>query len=204
MSRRPLCGLVLVAVAAVLAGCGSSDDTATTTAPRVVPDRPPGPAELRTITSTPEAPIYWLGPSYRDRNLTHAKLTADDPPDAIFQYGTPACQAGTGCSYPLGVATVRERDPASEEACWRDLGDALVLACSGSESLQIYTAGVEVFLQSADGDPLRAARALRLKTAAGGTAVAALPAPRPFSCDLVKRFPDAFAAALPAVLRPQC
>lgn len=187
----------------VLAGCGS-DDTAPTTTPRAVPDRPPGPAELARIKSSPAVPVYWLGPRYRDRRLTRATLTADDPPDAIFQYGPPMCQAGTGCSYPLGVATVRERDPASEEACWSALGQALVLACSGSESLQLYTAGVEVFVRSADGDPLRAARALRLKTAAAETPPAALPAPRPFSCDLVKRFPDAFAAALPAVLRPDC
>lgn len=202
MSVRQLCGAVLV-LAALFAGCGS-DDTATTPPPSTVPERPPSPAQLARIRSAPDAPIYWLGRRYRDNQLTRASLTADDPPDAIFQYGEPVCEAGTGCSYPVGVATVQERDPASEEACWRELGEAVVLACPESESLQIYTGDVEIFVRSADADPLHASRALRLKTAAGAASTAALPAPRPFSCDQVERFPDAFTAALPAALRPAC
>ncbi|MGH2840040.1 MAG: hypothetical protein ACRDKY_04355 [Solirubrobacteraceae bacterium] len=188
----------------MLAGCGS-DEIVTTPLPSTVPERPPSAAALATIRSSPGAPIYWLGTRYGDDRLTRARLTAQDPPDAIFQYGEPACESGAGCTYPVGVATARKRNPASEEACWRELGAALVLACPASESLQIYTGDVEVFIRSADGRPLRAARALRLKSAdAGATAVASLPAPRPFSCEQVERFPDAFAAVLPAALRPRC
>lgn len=195
--------VALLVLAVLVAGCGA-DGTATMPPPRTVPDRPPTPAELAKLRSTPEGPIYWLGPRYRDKRLTRAKLTATDPPGAIVQYGKPVCEAGSGCSYPVGVATVQERDPASEEACWRKLGSALVLACPGSETLQIYTGHVEVFVRSADGKPWPVARALRLKDGEGATAVAALPAPRPFSCDQVKRFPDSFEAALPAALRPDC
>jgi hypothetical protein len=194
--------LVLV-VGALLAGCGS-DDTVTTPPPRTVPDKPPTPAQLATIKATDDAPIYWLGPSYRATPLTRTNLTAADPPDAIFQYGTPVCEVRVGCTYPLGVATVRKRDPSSEEPCWHELGAALALACAHSESAQVYTGDVEVFIQSTGSDPLRAARALRLKTAGGGSGVAALPAPRPFSCDQVKKFPEVFVAGLPAALRPSC
>jgi hypothetical protein len=171
-----------------------------------VPEPPPTPAALARIRSSADAPLYWLGSRYGDKRLTRATLTTDDPPDSIFQYGPAHCVAGAGCSYALGVATVRDRAPASEEACWRAFGGALVLACPGSEALQIYTGAVEVFVRSADGNPLRVARALRLKTARGeGTAVArALAAPRPFSCEQVKRFPVAFRAALPAALQPEC
>ncbi len=198
--RRASAALLVLAVLGV-AGCGS-DDTVATTRPSTVPARPPSAAELAKIRSTPDAPLYWLGPRFGDRRLTRAALTAQDPPDAIFQYGPPACQAGTGCTYPLGVATVRERDPASEEPCWRALGRAQALACPGSESLQIYTGKAEIFIRSADASPLRAARALRLKVT-GASALATLPAPEPFSCDEVETFPAAFAAALPAPLRPR-
>jgi hypothetical protein len=193
-----------VVVAALLAGCGSDDTTATTPPPRTVPDKPPTPTQLAAIKSVPGAPIYWLGRRYRSSQLTRATLTATDPPDAIFQYGTPACEAGTGCTYPLGVATVRKRDPSSEEACWHELGAALVLACAHAPSAQVYTGDVEVFIQSSGADPLGAARALRLKTTSPTSAVTTLPAPRPFSCRQLERFPDAFASSLPAPLRPSC
>lgn len=193
-----------VVVAALLAGCGSDDTTATTPPPRTVPDGPPSAAQLAAIRSTRSALIYWLGRSYRGTSLTRATLTATDPADAIFQYGKPLCEAGTGCTYPLGVATVRKRDPSSEEACWHELGAAFVLACAHAPSAQVYTGDVEVFIQSSGANPLDAARALRLKTASPTSAVAALPAPRPFSCRQLERFPDAFASALPASLRPSC
>jgi len=195
--------MLVLAFAALVAGCGA-DDIVTTPLPSTVPERPPSPAQLAAIRSTPDAPIYWLGSRYREHSLGRAKLSAEDPPDAIFQYGDPRCETGVGCTYPVGVATVRERAPASEEACWRELGAALVLACRGAEAVQIYTGRLEVFVRAADGDPWRAVRALRLKTATGDGSPAALAAPRPFSCDQLERFPDAFAAALPAVLRPTC
>jgi len=195
---------VLVGCAALIAGCGG-DQTTTTPPPSTVPDKPPTAAQLARIHSTAAAPFFWLGPRYGGQKVTRATLTATDPPDSIFQYGTPTCKAGVGCSYDLGVATLRDREPVTTQRCWRRLGPALVLGCDQATALQVYTAGVEVFLSSRAVKPARVALALRLK--ARGTAVGArlegLTAPKPFTCEEAKRFPSDFRAQVPAGLTPR-
>lgn len=202
MTPRLLC-CVLVGCAALIAGCGS-DQSATTPPPSTVPDRPPTAAQLARIASTPTAPFFWLGPRYRDQALTRAKLTAADPPDSIFQYGTPTCKTGVGCSYDLGVATLRDREPVTTQRCWRRLGRALVLGCDQATALQVYTGAVEVFLSSREVRPARAALALRLKLrgTTTGPRLAGLAAPKPFTCREAKRFPPDFRTRLPLILAP--
>ena len=202
MISRLLCW-ALVGCAALIAGCGS-DQTATTPPPSTVPDTPPTAAQVARISSTETAPFFWLGPRYRDQELTRATLTATDPPDSIFQYGTPTCKAGVGCNYDLGVATLRDREPVTTQLCWRRLGPALVLGCDQATALQVYTGAVEVFLSSRAARPARAALALRLKTrgTAAGPRLDGLAAPKPFTCEEAKRFPADFRARLPASLAP--
>jgi len=202
VTSRLLCW-VLVGCAALIAGCGS-DETTTTPPPSTVPERPPTAAQLARIRSTATAPYFWLGPRYREQQLTRATLTAADPADSIFQYGRPTCRAGVGCSYDLGVATLRDREPVTTQRCWRRLGPALVLGCDQAAVLQIYTGAVEVFLSSRAVRPARAALALRLKLrgASAGPRLGGLAAPKPFTCREAKRFPADFRARLPATLAP--
>jgi len=201
MSRLLCC--VLVGCAALMAGCGS-DQSATTPPPSTVPDRPPTAAQLARIRSTATTPFFWLGPRYRDQELTRATLTAADPPASIFQYGTPTCKAGVGCSYDLGVATLRNREPVTTQRCWRRLGRALVLGCNQASALQVYTGAVEVFLSSRTTRPTRAALALALKRRGtrASRRLSGLAAPKPFTCREAKRFPADFRAGLPLILAP--
>lgn len=201
MSRLPLC--VFVVCASSIAGCGG-DQTATTPPPSTTPDKPPTATQLAQIASTATSPVFWLGSRYGGEPLTRAKLTATDPPDSIFQYGTPTCRAGVGCSYELGVATLRKRVPETGQRCWRQLGPALALGCDQATALQVYTGSVEVFLSSRAVKPARVALALRRKER--GTTVArrlhGLAAPERFTCQESEDFRGDFRAALPAALAP--
>jgi len=200
--RLPQC--VLAGCTALIAACGS-DQTATTPPPKTVPDKPPTAGQLARIGSTATAPFFWLGSRYGGQKLTRATLTATDPPDSIFQYGTPTCRAGIGCSYDLGVATLRDREPVTTQRCWRRLGPALVLGCDQAAALQVYTGAVEVFLSSRAVKPARGALALRLKLR--GTAAAprleGLAAPKPFTCEEARSFPAEFRARVPVGLAPR-
>jgi len=191
----------LLACATLIAGC-ADDRTATTPPPSTVPEQLPTAAQLGRIRSTTSAPFFWLGRAYRAQRLTHAALTAQEPPDSIFQYGTPTCEAGAGCSYDLGVATLRERDPDTTQRCWRRLGAAIALGCDRAAVLQVYTGSVEVFLSSQALNPARVARALRLKGpgTAAGTRLRGLTTPRPFTCQEARRFPADFRARVPPEL----
>lgn len=195
---------LLVACAVLGAGCGA-DQTATAPPPSTLPDAPPSARQLAQIHSTPTTPFFWLGRAYGGRELTRATLTAADPPDSIFQYGKPTCRAGIGCSYDLGVATLRKRDPDPSQRCWRRLGPALVLGCDQATALQVYTGRVEVFLSSRAIDPVRVLRALRLKGtgAAATTRLGGLVAPEPFTCAEAKLLAADFRARLPAQLAPR-
>jgi len=200
---RTTLGFLLLACAALTAGCGA-DRTVTATLPSTAPAKPPTAGERARIRSTAAAPLYWLGPSHGGQRLMRATLTATEPPDSIFQYGRPTCAAGAGCSYDLGVATLRERDPDTTQRCWKRLGPAIVLGCDRAPVLQVYTGAVEVFLSSRALEPARVARALRLKRAgtAAGAARDGLAAPERFSCEEAKRFPAGFRARVPVRLSP--
>ncbi|MCA1656849.1 MAG: hypothetical protein LC713_03920 [Actinobacteria bacterium] len=194
---------LLLACTALGAGCGD-DRQPTATAPSTVPDKPPTARQLGQIRSTPSSPFFWLGPSYGGRRLTRATLTAADPPDSIFQYGSPTCAVRIGCSYDLGVATLRGRDPDTTQRCWGRLGPAFALGCGRSTVLQVYSGPVEVFVSLRPGGPARTIGALRLKRL--GTAVGppldGLVAPKPFTCKEAKQFPPEFRATVPAQLQP--
>lgn len=202
MTTRPALR-ILLACALALAGCGG-DETATAPPVSTVPDRPPTAAQLARIASTPAHPFFWLGPSHEGQALTRGILTATEPPDSIFQYGPPTCRARVGCSYRLGVATLRDRAPDTTQRCWRRLGPALVLGCDRGSELRIYSGSVEVFLSSTAVKPARVALALRIKAA--GAAVrprlAGLAAPQRFTCEEARDFPPRFRAQIPAQLAP--
>jgi hypothetical protein len=202
MPRRAL-ALTLLAACVALAAAGCGED-AGTPPPSTVPDKPPTTKELAQIRSTPGVPLFWLGPRYGGRELTRAKLTATEPPDSIFQYGRAACAVATGCTYDVGVATLRSRAPDTSQRCWRRLGPALVLGCDPAATLQVYSAGVEVFVTSRPHGAVVAARTLRLKRT--GTSVGrrfdGLAAPKRFTCAEAKVLPAQFVATLPTQLAP--
>lgn len=195
--------ILLLACALLVIGCGD-DQYAGTPPPSTVPAKSPTAVDLGRIRSTPRTPFFWLGRSYGGRPLARAVLTAADPPDSIFQYGNPDCQAGVGCSYDIGVATLRKRDPDTTQRCWKALGPAFVLACNGAETVQVYSGAVEVFTTFGPVGPGRLVQALRLKGpgTAAGPQLDGLATPKPFTCEEAKMFPQEFRAALPAALAP--
>jgi hypothetical protein len=194
---------LLLACAALAAGCGG-DQNAKVAPPSTVPAAPPTTRQLAQIRSTSTTPFFWLGRAHGAQRLTRATLTAADPPDSIFQYGRPTCRAGVGCSYELGVATLRKRNPDTTQRCWQRLGPALTLGCDQATALQVYTGPVEVFLTSRARKPSRVVRALRLKgpTSTAGRPLSGLAAPQPFTCAEAKILPADFRAHLPMQLAP--
>lgn len=170
---------------------------------------PPKPtaADLERIRDDSGFPVYWLGPSYRGKELNHAD-PLDDEAAVLLSYGGPYCDSfDEVCNFDIDVITSRSRaveteDPDTGERypiCWRRVGRALALGCRDHDPtlVEVFTGSVRVQVSHnlSDGQAHPLLEALRPMK--GG----ALAAPEPFGCRETRQISARLRTRLPAELR---
>lgn len=171
------------------------------------PPPKPTPAELERIRDRSGFPVYWLGPSYRGKEL-NAVDPVDDVDAVILSYGGPYCDSfDEVCNYDLDVMTSRSRAPDTEDPstgepypiCWRRVGRALAFGCPDHDPTQVevFTGSVRVRLHHNLDDGKAHPLLEALRPMKGGT----LAAPKPFGCREMRQISARLRKRLPAQLR---
>lgn len=171
---------------------------------------PPKPtaAELERIRDRSGFPVYWLGPSYREKELNHAEPVDGEAQAVLLSYGGPYCDSfDEDCNYDIDVLTRRGRatdteDPDTGERfpiCWKRVGRALALGCRDHDPtlVEVFTGPVLVQISHnlSDGQAHPLLDALRPMK--GG----ALAAPKPLSCRETRQLSARLRESLPRELR---
>jgi hypothetical protein len=196
--------LSLAVAAGLVGGCYE-----TVSGPPPEPEPRPTAAVLREMRAAPY-PVYWLGPRFRGRELTAARVVASG---AIARYGRPVC-GSESCGYAISVISgPRGRDSFPQrgelrshwgQICFRSLRGALLMMCPGNGEWELFTgqSDISITIDYRRPDELDVVHGLVPMNAAASSR-RLLPPPRRLSCDEYDGLADWFVAKLPRVLRPE-